>query len=71
MSGYMEESAEALRAARGFAATASSPAINSDAVKADLHLRVAYGFARLAAIERGLLPAETDPATGDADRRER
>jgi len=70
MAGYLEEAADALRAARRFAATAS-PAINSDAAKADLHLRVAYGFARLAAIERGLLPAETDPATGDADRRER
>jgi len=58
MSDYLKESAEALRAARGFAATASSPRINSDAVKAELHLRVADGFARLAAIERGLLPAE-------------
>lgn len=62
MTDYLQESAEALRVARSFAATASSPAINSDAVKADLHLRVADGFARLAAIERGLLlPPETVP----------
>ena len=41
---------------------ASASSINSDAVKADLHLRVADGFARLAAIERGLLlPPETGP----------
>jgi hypothetical protein len=63
MTDYLQESAEALRAARRFAATASSPAINSDAAKADLHLRVAGGFARLAAIERGLLPPEMIPDT--------
>lgn len=61
MTDYLQESAEALRAARRLAATASSPGINSDAVKAGLHLRVADGFARLAAIERGLLPPETAP----------
>lgn len=65
MTDYLQESAEALRAARRFAATAS-PAINSDAVKAGLHLRVADGFARLAAIERGLLPAEMVPDEGRA-----
>jgi hypothetical protein len=63
MTDYLQESAEALRSARRFAATAS-PTLNSDAVKADLHLRVADGFARLAAIERGLLPPEMAQLNG-------
>ncbi len=65
MADYLQESAEALRAARRFAATAS-PTLNSDAAKADLHLRVAEGFARLAALERGLLPPEMTADDGRA-----
>lgn len=64
MTGYLEEAAAALREA----AKAASVMSRSDA--AELSFRVADGFARLAAIERGLLLPETVPAAGDAGRRE-
>jgi len=65
MADYLEEAARALRAAERKVSKYTTPADEREVM-----FRVADGFTRLAAIERGLLPPETGPADGDADRGE-
>jgi hypothetical protein len=62
MSNYLEEAAAALREA-----VRNANGVVSLSEMAELHLRVADGFTRLAAIERGLLPPEMAPVpAGDS-----
>ena len=60
---YLEDAADHYRRA----SAAANGMVNKPGDRAAVHLRVAEGFTRLAAIEAGIVPADWQQPAGDHD----